>query len=165
MLSRIFLGVSLILAAYWIASELNPSWSPFNNPSVSIHSLNSPLDKKSQKVLSQTCALFQEELKKNGLEPKFQRVVIHARDERIQNLPFLKGLYGCFPIEKLATQYLEIEAFTSDFQGHMSDDLQLQVSVYDFVTQNKLTEFGFVYHLPSNPDIANGEDGAISLKQ
>jgi hypothetical protein len=165
MLSKIFLGISLVLAMYLITSELNPSWSLFKNPSVSTLSLKSPLDKKSQKILSQTCALFQEELKKNGLELKFQRVVIQARDERIQNLPFLKELYGCFSIEKMATQYLEIEAFTSDFQGQISDDLQLQVSTYDFATQNKLTEFGFVYNLPSNPDVAHGDEGSISLKQ
>ena len=105
------------------------------------------------------------ELKKNKLSNKFQKVIIQARDERLNNVRFLKELYGCFTVDKMGSLFLEIEAFTSDFNGQLSDDLQLQVSVYDFVTQNKLTEFGFVYHLPAEPgEKETAQEGSVTLK-
>jgi len=161
---KILVIISLLLAFYVSISELWPEIISFSSHSSYSPKAESQLDQKSQITLSKTCQLFHHEFKNSGFDTKFQKVVIQARDERIQNHPFLKELYSCFHIEKMASQYLEIEAFTSDFEGQLSDDLQLQVSVFDFVTQNKLTEFGFVYQLVAN-EPQDSEASSILLKQ
>jgi len=165
MILRILIGFVFIAAAYFIAYEAQPVLNLVNLAKKELRKYSSQLDQRSQETLSKTCELFYSELKKNDLKTSFQKVSIQARDERIQNLAFLKELYGCFRIHKSGTLFIEIEAFTSDYEDQKNHDLQLQVSVYDFVSQNKLTEFGFVYNLPSANSNSSIESGPITFKE
>lgn len=119
---------------------LSPKASDSAQKTKDIHALRS-------EAANLACQQIEAEFEQSGLSWHFHTVLINARDERLKELTFLKELYTCFEQDEMGTLILEIEAFTSDFAQEKGSDLQLQFSVFDYVSQNKLSEFGFVFEL------------------
>jgi hypothetical protein len=105
-----------------------------------------------KKNLLDTCekifTALREDLNQRNHKLSFQKIILNPRDQEIENLSFLNHLKACFPLDKMGIYNIEIEAFLSSQNDHLlNHKLHLQVSVYDFVTENKLSEQGFSFPL------------------
>ena len=102
-----------------------------------------------QKALFKECEKVRQKLRSQGVSSQFQVVVFKVRDQRLQTDPIINDLKKCFPIKPKSENELEVEVFSSDYEHEISSDLQVQLSVINLKSHNKVTELAFrVDHVP-----------------
>ncbi len=120
-----------------------------NNSKRSPSSINPYLNNfDSQNLNHKACQQLTQELIKAGHSLEFHSVKIAIRDAHlIQKGLTEKELKNCFTTSKMGTINLDIEAFNSDTEKNRGQDLQMQVSVFDYHSQNKIDEISFFFDL------------------
>ena len=98
---------------------------------------------EAQKQLFRECERFRKSMIEQKLPIVFGKVDFLVREERLKNDPLLSDLQKCFAPNSNSPIGLEIEIFSSDFGNWSSDDVQVQISVLDLKSSNKISEFGF----------------------
>ncbi|MBX3018913.1 MAG: hypothetical protein KF767_13585 [Bdellovibrionaceae bacterium] len=94
--------------------------------------------------VEQVCQEMVGELEAENIAPAFGKISIKYREKRLQT-DLLKALISsCFDKKENAPASLEIEVFSSEFEGEgeARNQIQLQVSVFDQATSNKIFEVG-----------------------
>lgn len=81
--------------------------------------------------LAQICEEMEDELKSAKITPLFKDVRLKYHEKRLQNDFMSESLRNCFRLSKTAKTDVEIEIFSSEFQGEARDQIQLQVSLFD----------------------------------
>ena len=96
-----------------------------------------------QKVLFSECEAARQKLKEQQVPLKFSSIEFKVRDKRLEEDPILNDLKKCFATSEKSPVQLEIELFSSDWNQQSSNDLQVQMSIFDTKTKNKIAEYGF----------------------
>lgn len=96
-----------------------------------------------QKTLFSECEIMRSQLRDQGLASQFKNVELQIRDERLKKDPIIKDIRKCFVLSEGSPLRAEVELFSSDFGNEASADLQVQVSVFDLKSNNKISELGF----------------------
>jgi len=135
MASRL-IGLILICVAAFVAVSLYL-------PETSQKKIKALFLSDSQKSLFAECEKARQELRKQELPTVFAKVEYLVRDKRFEEDPILQDLRKCFVVNEKSPVGLEAEVFSSDFGNWASDDLQVQLSVFDMKSNNKLAEIGF----------------------
>lgn len=81
--------------------------------------------------LAQICEEMEDELRSAKITPLFKDVRLKYHEKRLQNDFMNESLKSCFRVSKAANTEMEIEIFSSDFQGEARDQIQLQISLFD----------------------------------
>lgn len=111
---------------------------------------NVPLkyDQKSEEEIANSvekvCSEMSKELEAENIAPTFDSIAIKYREQRLQT-ELLKALIAsCFDKKEKGEATAEIEVFSSEFEGEgeARNQIQLQVSVFDKKTANKIYEVG-----------------------
>lgn len=99
--------------------------------------------------IDKLCKHLREEMTANKLEPAFADVDLKLHEERLEDASFLDVLKnGCLKEAKDASHRIELDIFSSDFTGEdASDQIQVQVSVFDKKSSNKIFESGIHFEL------------------
>ncbi len=130
------IGLILICISAFVAMSLFM-------PEVSQQELKAIFLSDTQKALFAECKKARTVLREQKLPTVFAQVQFSVREKRLEKDPILQDLKKCFAVNEKSSVSLEVEVFSSDFGNWASDDLQVQISVFDVKSKNKLSEVGF----------------------
>lgn len=115
---------------------------------------NLPRVTKAPKVLAaeinDLCKHLVDELEASHITPAFSNVNLKFHEKRLIK-PEIKAMLGsCFQQKKDSKNRAEMDIFSSDFAGEKAADLvQVQVSIFDRQSKNKIFESGIHFELSS----------------
>jgi hypothetical protein len=130
------IGLILICVSAFVAASLFM-------PEVSQQKIKAIFLTDTQKALFAECERARTVLREQKLPTAFAQVQFLVRDKRLEEDPIMQDLKKCFAVNEKSPVALEAEVFSSDFGNWASDDLQVQISVFDVKSKNKLSEVGF----------------------
>lgn len=93
-------------------------------------------------AITDACEQMNAELKSSDVSTAFKKVIIRIHEKRLQTDVLKSELKNCFQESKDSTTVIEMDVFSSGFAGQAEYQIQLQVSVLDDKTKNKLFEVG-----------------------
>jgi len=126
----------LIIISVWIAYQNADVITQYKNQKKA-HLTESQVD------LLEQCRVSMQTLRSQKLPETYKTLKINIRDHRLENDPILQDIKRCFAIDRKSKYSGELEIFSSDFQDVRSNDLQVQLGVFDLDTKNKVGEVGF----------------------
>lgn len=118
---------------------------------------------KSPEVVNQEVDLLCRDLNskfdESKIEKHFARVDFKFHEKRLKTMKFNDRLKSCFRSVSTAKNRVEIDVFSADFKGENAADLiELQVSVFDKKSRNKIFEAGQSLDLSSTLSIPTKAD-------
>lgn len=125
-----------------------------NNQLPSPNEENLPRVAKAPKVLAaeinDLCKHLVDELEASHIAPTFSNVNLKFHEKRLLK-PEIKAMLGsCFKQKNDSKNRAEMDIFSSDFAGEKAADLvQVQVSIFDRQSKNKIFESGIHFELSS----------------
>lgn len=102
-----------------------------------------------RKEIDGLCKDMQKKFESQKLS-KFAKVQFKFHEEKHNSMLFSEMIRGCFKNDTASKVNLEVDVFSSNFAGRASDQIQVQVSAFDFKSKNKIFETGMHFEL-SNP--------------
>ncbi len=118
---------------------------------------------KSPEVINQEvdllCRFLEGKFDENQIEKKFARVDLKFHEKRLKEMKFSKKLRECFPSLSTGKNRIEMDIFSADFKGENAADLiEVQVSVFDKKSKNKIFETGAHFELSSVVELPKKAD-------
>lgn len=108
------------------------------------------IDKTAQvlrKEIDDLCKEMQAKFASQKLSSKFAKVNFKFHEEQHKEMLFSEMVKGCFKKDSDSKINLEVDVFSSNFAGRASDQIQIQVSAFDFNSKNKIFETGMHFEL------------------
>lgn len=113
---------------------------------------------KSAEVIDQEvdllCRSLNQKFDQNKIDRQFARVDFKFHEKRLREMKFNTRLRKCFSNVPSAKNRVEIDVFSADFKGENAADLvELQVSIFDKKSRNKIFEAGQSLDLSTSLDL------------
>lgn len=112
-----------------------------------------------RKEIDGVCKILKEKLVSQKLSTRAAVVNFNFHEKKHGEMLFSQMIRGCFAEDKEADFKVEIDVFSSEFAGRAQDQIQLQVSAFDFKSNNKIFETGIQFEL-SVPQVLPEESQA-----
>lgn len=112
-----------------------------------------------RKEIDGVCKSLTEKLVSQKLSTRAAAVNFNFHEKKHGEMLFSQMIRGCFAEDKKADFKVEIDVFSSEFAGRAQDQIQLQVSAFDFKSNNKIFETGIQFEL-SVPQVVPEESQA-----
>lgn len=109
-----------------------------------------------RKEIDGVCKSLTEKLVSQKLSNRAAAVSFNFHEKKHGEMLFSQMIRGCFTEDKKAGFKVEIDVFSSEFAGRAQDQIQLQVSAFDFKSNNKIFETGIQFEL-SVPQVTQSE--------
>ncbi len=100
-----------------------------------------------RKEIDGLCKDMQKKLETQKLGNKFAQVNFKFHEEKHKEMLFSEMIRSCFSNAQDSNTNLEVDVFSSNFAGRASDQIQIQVSAFDFKSKNKIFETGMHFDL------------------
>lgn len=131
-------------------SEFDPNASaPVDDPEFAENPVpridKSPVELR--KEIDVLCKDMQKKFEIQKMGPKFAKVNFKFHEEQHKEMVFSEMVKGCFKKDSDSKVNLEVDVFSSNFAGRASDQIQIQVSAFDFKSKNKIFETGMHFEL------------------
>lgn len=100
-----------------------------------------------RKEIDGVCKSLTEKLVSQKLSNRAAAISFNFHEKKHGEMLFSQMIRGCFAEDKKAGFKVEIDVFSSEFAGRAQDQIQLQVSAFDFKSNNKIFETGIQFEL------------------
>lgn len=122
--------ISLSISILLISQNLDQNFSELSSIGLS---------NKSKEI----CLNLSNQLKNQNYSfTNFKKITLYVREQRLKKNPLTIDLSRCLATSKLSKYEAELEIFSSDYGTHAENDLNIQISIFESKSKNKIAEFG-----------------------
>jgi hypothetical protein len=100
-----------------------------------------------KKEIVNQCTRLIEKLNQANLPDRFVEISFNFYEKSLKDNPVFDDLKYCFFEDPKSKFKIELDVFSSSFGGRGADQVQIQVSAFEYSSSNKVFETGFQFHL------------------
>lgn len=128
LISLTLLSISIVL--FFIVQNLDQEFTDM--PSIGLSNQS-----------KEACSNLSNQLKSQNYSfTNFKKITLYIREQRLKKNPIAMDLPKCLSTSKLSKYEAELEIFSSDYGTKAESDLNIQISIFESKSKNKVAEFG-----------------------